>query len=242
MESHVFNDKWENTTPKYPDKHFDWAICDIPYGINVGKMPFLKEVNTTVKQKNGNRLNGNAQKKPYTIKDWGSLTPDQNYFNELIRVSKNQIIFGIEYVSWTGVGLGRIKWNKGVADGMSFKKYELAYCSSIECEIEIPLLWAGMQQAKSLSEPMTQQGNKKLNEKRIHPCHKPILLYDAILKMFVQPGMKVLDTHLGGGSIRFSCDRFGISEFVACEADEEYYNLHQNRWNQYKRQAELNLF
>ena len=75
----------------------------------------------------------------------------------------------------TGVGTGRIKWDKGVAEGMSFKKYELAYCSMIDYEMESPLLWTGMCQAKSLSEPMTQQGNKKLNEKRIHPCHKPIM-------------------------------------------------------------------
>ena len=99
-------------------------------------------------------------------------------------VSKHQIIFGVEYVNWEGLGTGRIKWNKGVAEGISFKPYEMAYCSFINYEMPIDLLWAGMQQAKSITEPMTSQGNKKLNEKRIHPCHKPIMLYDIIYQTF----------------------------------------------------------
>ena len=82
----------------------------------------------------------------------------------------------------------------------------------IDSEIELPLLWAGMCQAKSLTEPMTQQGNKKLNEKRIHPCHKPIMLYDIIYQTFGFDGMKVIDTHLGGGSNRISADKFGFDK------------------------------
>ena len=156
----VFNEDCMVGLKRFPDGYFDLAICDIPYGINVGKMAYLKETKTTVKQKNGARLNGNKNKEVYTQKDWDKEPPTQEYFDELKRVSKEQIIFGIEYVNWQGVGNGRIKWNKGVAEGMSFKQYELAYCSMIDEEIELPLLWAGMCQAKSLSEPMTQQGNK----------------------------------------------------------------------------------
>ena len=220
---------------RFPDKYADWAICDIPYGIGVGKMPFLKEMNTVVKQKNGSYLNGNRNKKPYTRKQWDNETPPQEYFDKLRRVSKNQIIFGVEYVDWIGLGAGRIKWIKGIPEGMSFKKYEMAYCSSIDYTLPLPLLWAGMMQAKSVDEPMTQQGNKKLNEKRIHPCHKPILLYQILLNSFVKPGDVVIDTHLGGGSIRIACFEKGI-DFYACEIDEEYYNLEENRFKEYKLQ------
>lgn len=219
-----------------PDGYWDLAICDIPYGIDVGNMAYLKEKNTTVKQKNGTRLNGNRNKKTYDQKDWDRQTPPQEYFNELKRVSKHQIIFGVEYVNWSGLGSGRIKWNKGVAEGMSFKSYEMAYCSFIDNEIELPLLWAGMCQAKSLSEPMTQQGNKKLNEQRLHPCHKPTLLYDKLLLDYGFKGMKLLDTHLGAGMIRVSADRFGVSEFLGIEADEQYYSIHENMWRTYKQQ------
>jgi site-specific DNA-methyltransferase (adenine-specific) len=240
--STVFKDDYRNILSRFEDGYFDLALCDIPYGIDFANMAFLKEVKTTVKQKNGTRLNGNTNKKVHTFKDWDKEPPPQEYFDELKRISKHQIIFGIEYVNWTGVGTGRIKWNKGVAEGMSFKKYELAYCSIIDYEMELPLLWAGMCQAKSLSEPMTQQGNKTLNEKRIHPCHKPIMLYDKLLLEFGFKGMKVIDTHLGSGSSRISADRFGVSEFVGIEIDEEHFKDHQKRWSIYKSQPKLALW
>jgi site-specific DNA-methyltransferase (adenine-specific) len=152
----------------------------------------------------------------------------------LKRISKHQIVFGVEYVNWEGLGNGRIKWNKGVAEGMSFKPYEMAYCSIIDYEMEINLLWAGMQQAKSITEPMTSQGNKKLNEKRIHPCQKPIMLYDIIYQTFGFDGMKIIDTHLGGGSNRISADKFGF-EFVASEIDDEYFEKQEKRFSDYKK-------
>jgi len=223
---------------EYPNKYFDLAVCDIPYGINVGKMAYLKEVNTTVKQKNGTRLNGNKNKQAYSQKDWDTKPPSQDYFNELVRVSKYQIIFGIEYVNWIGVGSGRIKWNKGVPEGMSFKKYELAYCSCINDTIEFELLWAGMCQAKSLREPMTQQGNKKLNEKRIHPCHKPILLYDWILNNYAKTGDKIIDTHLGGGSSRISAYKAGL-DFTGFEIDKEYFDAAEKRFQLFKSQTKM---
>lgn len=241
MNSTIYNDDYKNILPLYNDGHFDLALCDIPYGLNVANMAFLKEVNTTVRQKNGTRINGNKNKKVHTFKDWDKEPPPQEYFDELKRISKHQIIFGIEYVNWIGVGTGRIKWNKGIAEGMSFKKYELAYCSFIDYEMELPLLWAGMCQAKSLSEPMTQQGNKKLNEKRIHPCHKPIMLYDKLFLEFGFKGMKVIDSHLGAGSSRISADRFGVDEFVGIEIDEEYFNKHEIRWVNYKKQMKINF-
>jgi len=217
------------------DKQFGLAICDVPYGIDLGNMTFLKEQKTTVKQKNGGRLNGNGNKKPYARKDWDKKTPDQAYFDELQRVSKHQIIFGVDYVDWTGLGSGRIKWNKGMAEGMSFKPYETAYCSKINTVVDLDLLWAGMCQAGSLSEPMRQQGNKRLNEKRIHPCHKPVLLYIKLLSDYASPGDTILDTHLGSGSSRIACDKMGF-DFVGTEIDPDYYNAHLVRWENYKKQ------
>ena len=212
-----------------PDNYYSLALVDPPYGIGVAKMAFLKEIKTTVRQRNGSRLNPHKSKKIHAVKDWDSQTPPQIYFDELKRVSKNQIIFGAKYTNWEGLGTGSIKWNKGFAENVSFNQYEYAYCSCIDNEIEIKMLWAGMMQAKGLNDPMTQQGNKKLNEKRIHPCQKPVMLYDLILKTFAKQGDKILDTHLGSGSIAIAIEKanringMGL-QFTGIELDEEYYN------------------
>lgn len=237
MSSITYNARWEDVLPKLPDKSYYLASCDVPYGINVGNMPFLKEKNTTIKQKNGARINPHKNKQ-YEFSDWDLIPPPQEYFDELRRVSVHQIIFGVEYVNWEGLGAGRIRWEKGVADNVSFKKYELAYCSFIDYEYCLPLLWSGMMQAKSLKDPMIQQGNKKLNEKRIHPCHKPVMLYDAIYKEFGVEGMSVIDTHLGGGSNRISCDKMGYN-FLGIEANKKYFDKEENRYNQYKIQYKM---
>lgn len=238
MTSEVFNIDCMELMARYPDKYFDLAICDIPYGINVGRMAYLSEVKTTIRQRNGSRISGNRNKKPYTKKDWDSKPPSQEYFDELRRVSKEQIIFGIEYVNWDGVGSGRIKWNKGVAEGASFKSYEMAYCSRTSYEIDLPLLWSGMQQAKSLSEPMTQQGNKKLNEKRIHPCHKPVLLYQKLISDYGFEGCKIIDTHLGGGSHRIAAHMMNVN-FVAAEIDTEYFEAQEKRYKEFISQLTI---
>lgn len=234
----IYNSDYRLITSLYPDKFFDLAVCDIPYGIDVANMPYLKEMNTTVKQKNGTRINGNKNKKPYKLKDWDKETPSQEYFNELLRISKEQIIFGVDYVDWEGLGKGRIIWDKGFAEGMSFNRYEKAYCSLIDYELTIELLWAGMMQAKSLSEPMVQQGNKKLNEKRVHPCHKPVLLYKKIFQLFATPKMRVIDTHLGGGSILIAADDYDL-DLVACEIDKDYYDLSAQRLKLHRMQQKI---
>lgn len=209
------------------DKFFDWAIVDIPYGINVGKMAFTQEVKTSVKQKNGTRLK--VKKEKYALKDWDSKAPGQEYFDELCRVSKNQIIFGVEYVDWNGLGPGRIQWNKLVPKGLSFKPYEMAYCSSIDYTHEINLLWSGMNQAKSVNYPTIMQGNKRLNEKRIHPTHKPKTLYQILYQTFLTPFDKILDTHLGGGSSRIVAEAMGFY-FKAFEIDKYYFERQEERF------------
>jgi len=126
MSTIIFDD-YRNVTPQYKELEFDLAVCDIPYGIDVANMAFLKEAKHLIKQKNGSRLNANAKKKTYQAKNWDKEVSPQAYFDELKRISRHQIIFGVEYVNWNGLGSGRIKWNKGVAEGVSFKKYEMAY-------------------------------------------------------------------------------------------------------------------
>jgi site-specific DNA-methyltransferase (adenine-specific) len=231
------NKEYETDIYEIPDKKFDIAICDIPYGINVGKMAFLSETNCLVKQKNGTKLRTKNQ--IHTPKDWDEKVPTQEYFDELKRISKNQIIWGVNYVDWVGLETGRIKWDKGFAKGVSFNRYEYAYCSLINYEMELPLLWAGMCQAKSLREPMVQQGNKKLNEKRLHPCQKPILLSLKLLMLFAKEGMSIIDTHAGVFGMAIACDMFGCN-FIGYEKDKEYFDKGVNRYNEYKKQ--LNLF
>lgn len=240
MLSIALNTDYKLVTPTYPDKYFDWAICDIPYGINIAKKAhYGRRSHSKTKHSKTKNLSV-IKRSEYPIKSWDSETLPQEYFEELKRVSINQIIFGADYTDWTGLGKGRIKWDKGVAVGVSFNRYEYAYCSVIDYELTIPLLWTGMLQAKSLKEPMTQQGNKKLNEKRIHPCHKPVMLYNAIYKRFNITGMKVLDTHLGSGSNRITADIFHC-HFIGCEIDPEYFKLEEIRWLNYKNQLKMNL-
>lgn len=233
----VFNTHWYNISKLIPDGYFDWVVDDVPYGLNVGKMPFLK-ANVQVKQKNGTKLNPNKNKK-YSLKEWDLKPPGQDYFDEMKRISKHQIIFGVEYVDWVGLGTGRIKWNKGVAEGMSFKDYEMAYCSSINHTHEINLLWSGMMQAESLQNPMRQQGNKQLNEKRIHPCQKPSLLYKRIALDFDFEDKKIFCGHNGSGSDRIAFYNF-VKQFIACEIDKEHFQDQELRFFNY--QSQLSFF
>lgn len=235
----VYNSCGESAIKEMPDNLYDWGIIDVPYGLDVANMSFLKEKNTRVVQKNGNRSNPHKNKN-YELSNWDQNTPPQEYFENIKRVTKNQIIFGIEYVDWENINHGSIKWIKGVPEGMSFKGYELAYFSKLPKNkiLEIELLWHGMMQAKSLSEPMVQQGNKKLNEKRIHPCQKPRLLYRKFLRDFVLPGESILDTHNGSGSLRIECFLHGCP-FTGHETHQKYYTDQDKRFNLFMKEYNL---
>lgn len=225
---------------RYPDNYFSIGITDIPYGIDVGNMAFITENKTTVKQKNGTKLNPNNNKK-LSPSDWDKKTPDQRWFDEFKRVTKNQIFFGIEYVNYKGLGSGIIKWNKGVHKDVSFKSYELAYCSFIDYTHEIDYLWSGMMQGKSITEPMVQQGNKKLNEKRLHPTQKPILLWDLILLFCKDNNIDVssiLDTNCGLSSLCLSSIKFN-SSFTGCDLHKPYYEASIKRIKNHIAQQRL---
>lgn len=191
---------------QYPDKHFDLAIVDPPYFDGPQKLGYYGNP-VTVK---GVRR-GRYEKKHWTI-------PTADYFIELFRVSKRQIIWGCNYFQFP-FGPGRIVWDK-VNQGTSFSDCELAYCSMIDTVRKFTFMWNGMCQGKSITEGYIQQGNKKLNEKRIHPTQKPVALYKWTLAQFAQEGFVIIDTHFGSGSLGIACHDLGF-ELVAIDIDAD---------------------
>ncbi len=220
-----------------PDKAFELAIVDPPYGIGVsnkkhyGRRSHAKAVHS----KTGSGYN--VRRNNYSVKSWDNSIPTIKYFLELKRVSKNQIIWGWNYykIDW---GTGSIKWNKMQPNGVSFGQYEYAYCSLLDRQIEFKFMWAGMMQGKSLNDPETQQGNKSLNERRIHPTQKPIALYRWLLHNYAKPGDRILDTHLGSASSAIAAHQMGF-EFVGCELDKDYYDASIKRFKEQTKQLSL---
>jgi len=204
---------------RYPDNYFDLAIVDPPYGIGASK-PSKKP--NKAKQKNGEILS--VKTAEYTHKDWDNKLADSDYFKELKRVSKNQIVWGCNYYSFDLTG-GRIVWDKMNGDSDQFD-CEIAYNSLNKRTDIVRFMWSGMIQglniSKLISKANVQQGNKKLNEKRFHPTQKPVKLYEWLLMNYANEGDKILDTHLGSGSIALACHNRGF-ELTACELDKDYY-------------------
>jgi len=237
--SEVYNEDCMIGMARYPDKYFELGLIDPPYGIDVANLAYTQKQNRVVTDKRNGKISKNTVRKlGYKHGDWDKEIPSAEYFKELFRITENQIIFGIEYFDLLTIGNGRIKWNKLVPEGMSFKKYEMAYCSLIDDTYEFDLLWAGMQQAKSFLEPTVHQANKQLNEKRIHPCHKPIMLYKHLLVKFAKEGDKILDTHLGSGSSRIACWDGGF-DFTGFELDKEYFEAQEKRFKIHCMQQKL---
>lgn len=188
---------------RYPDKYFDLAIVDPPYGINAANSF------SGGKRKSGN---GCAMKSAFDKKDWDLELPDENYYKELFRVSKNQIIWGANYMTeFLPNSMGWIVWDKNNGT-TKFSDCELAF-SSFEIALrKFTYTWNGM-----------LQGDMKNKEERIHPTQKPVMLYKWLLDKYAKQGYKILDTHLGSGSIAIACHDYGF-ELTACELDEYYYN------------------
>ena len=218
-----------------PDNYFDLAIVDPPYGINVGKMAYTQEDNRRAIQSNGTSLK--VKKLKYKHKEWDNSAPDDKYFNELFRVSKNQIIWGVNYMPIVLSG-GRIVWNKLNGDN-SFSDAEIAYCSLQQKVSVFDFLWSGMIQGLDAVNGRVQQGNKKLNEKRIHPTQKPVPLYKWLLLKYAKPNDKILDTHLGSMSIAIACHYMGF-ELTGCELDKDYFDAGVQRVK--KHVSQLSLF
>lgn len=195
---------------RYPDKCFDLAIVDPPYFSGPEKRKYY---GNTINKLNIKRVDY----KPLT-KSW--KLPDQDYFNELFRVSKNQIIWGCNYYAQFIPDCGRLIWDK-VNSESSFSDAEIASVSLHDSVRLFKYMWNGMMQGADYKGNML--GDKKLNEKRIHPTQKPVAVYKWLLDKYAKPGDKVLDTHLGSGSLAIACHDLGF-ELTACELDTEYYN------------------
>jgi len=192
----------------YPDKYFDLAVVDPPYGINYTEQ--IKNPNTN---KNWNK---------HTHKTWDNEIPNPEYFIELFRVSKNQIIWGGNYMTnFLPPSRCWLNWDK--IQDFSTADFELAWTS-----FDKPCKSFKMARAVAYT-----------NQIKIHPTQKPVKLYDWIFKNYSEPGQKIIDTHLGSGSSRISAHKYGLN-FTGFEIDEEYYYMQEGRFEKY--QSQLNLF
>lgn len=182
-----------------PDKSFDLAIVDPPYG--------LREDGA----KNATR-GKKAKAKSYGYKGWDNEPPSEFFFKELMRVSKNQIVFGANhFISRLPIDSSCwFVWDKDNGES-DFADCELAWTSFSTAVRRFKFKWQGM-----------LQENMKNKEKRIHPTQKPVALYWFLLKKYAKKGDKILDTHLGSGSIALACDDLGF-EFTGIEIDKGYY-------------------
>lgn len=210
---------------QFPDKYFDLAIVDPPYFSGPEKRGFY-----------GRNISPIGVKRTYKKMDKWNV-PEKKYFEELFRVSKNQIIWGCNYFEQQ-FGAGRIIWDK-CNDSTSFSDCEIAYCSMHDSVRIFRFMWNGMFQGKSIKEGTVQQGNKKMNEKRIHPTQKPVALYEWLLSRYAKPGDIILDTHVGSASSLIACHRSN-HKFVGFELDEYYYKLSKERLD--NEMAQMNIF
>lgn len=204
----------------YPDNHFDLAIVDPPYFSGPEKRNYY-----------GRKVSPIGVKRFYEKTETWTV-PKKEYFEELFRISKNQIIWGVNYFNYYSFGPGRIIWDK-VNGKSSFSDCEIAYCSLHDSVRLFRYMWNGMMQGKSIDEGHIQQGNKKLNEKRIHPTQKPVNLYLWLLQKYAKPGYKILDTHVGSGSSMIACQKMNL-DFVGFEINNLYYELARKRINEIK--------
>lgn len=209
---------------RYPDKYFDLAIVDPPYFDGPNKLGYYgASVTSTGVQRPGYK----------EIGTWD--IPSQEYFNELFRVSKHQIIFGCNYYAEFIPHVGRIVWDKINGDS-SFSDAELASCSIHDSVRMVRYMWNGFMQGAGINQGM--QGNKKLNEPRIHPTQKPIILYKWLLETYAKDGQTILDTHLGSGSIAIACHDYGF-DLTACELDRDYFDAAMKRLTDHQKQQKL---
>ena len=195
---------------RYSDNYFDVAIVDPPYFSGPEKRKYY-----------GRKVSPIGVQRIYeTSEAWD--VPQKEYFEELFRASKQQIIFGCNYFDYV-FGSGRIIWDK--CNGKSsFSDCEIAYTSFYDSTRLFRYMWNGMMQGKSIEEGWIQQGNKKLNEKRIHPTQKPVNLYRWIAKKYLKPGQLVIDTHVGSGSSLIAFEEYGL-QYVGYEIDKKYYDM-----------------
>ena len=201
-----------------PDNAFDLAVVDPVYG-DVTQGGYMKNLDSTAKL---------AKPIQYHLSLWNQEKTGKEYFNELFRVSKNQVIWGgnyfIEEISKNSQCW--IVWDK--ENSGSFADFEIAWTSFNKASRIYRFMWNGM-----------IQGNMKNKETRIHPTQKPVALYAWIFKNYAKPSDKILDTHLGSGSSRIAAYDAGL-DFTGYEIDKTYFDKQEERFQ--KHTAQENLF
>ena len=209
MNSIVFNEDCIKGMKRYPDNYFDLAVVDPPYG-NIDAIGLMN-----------NKTKGKQATKRTNYKLFENIAPDDQYYCELARVSKNQIVWGGNFLGLCG---GVIVWQK---NGTAFGEAEVAICSTHKSVKVFEYTWNGM-----------LQKDMKNKELRIHPTQKPIALYDWIFHNYAKPTDKILDTHLGSGSSRIAAYKNGL-DFTGFEIDKEYFEASEKRFNNHKSQLTL---
>lgn len=207
--SDVYLEDCVKALKRYADNHFDLAIVDPPYGLGLETVSIPSEKNTNSQQKFYKDLKS---------KRWDDNTPNKEYFDELKRVSKNQIVWGGNYMA---EHLGNTKciiiWDK-MTYIPTMSQYEFAFCSF------------------NKHPKMVKINSTDID--RMHPTQKPIKLYDWLLHHYAKEGDLILDTHLGSGSSRIAAYKGGFN-FVGFEIDKEYYEKQEKRFNDFKSQLRL---
>ena len=196
---------------EFPDNYFELAIVDPPYGIGANKMSL-----------------GNGKNKIFRgSEDWDSKPPEKEYFKELFRVSKNQVIWGANHFieQFSKNSSCWIFWDKGTGSN-DFADGELAWASFDKTVRKFFFSWLG--------------ANAKDCGDRIHCTQKPVALYKWLLKNYAKEGDKILDTHLGSGSIAIACHQMGF-DLTGCELDKDYFEAMQKRIKEETAQQDMFL-
>jgi len=193
------------------------ATCeDNAFELAIVDPPYGIDINMNMGRKKG-------QLKKHDVKGWDKTIPSEEYFKTLFRVSANQIVWGGNYFplpltkSW-------IFWDKDVPDGVSFADGELAWTSYDKTLVKAKVTYTGFRGM--------EKGGK------IHPTQKPVKLYEWLLMNYAKDGDRILDTHLGSGSIAIACHNLGF-DLVACELDTDYFNAAQKRLKQHQSQLRI---
>lgn len=222
MISEVFNIDCNEYMNTIPDGFFDLAIVDPPYFDGPNKSGYYG---------NGYSSLGVKRAKHYgETKQWN--IPDESYFEQLFRVSKNQIVWGANHFAgvFDSSSSCWIVWDK-VNGASSFADAELAYTSFPGAVRIFKYMWNGMHQGSF-------GGDVSKNEKRIHPTQKPVVLYEWLLTKFAQKGQRMLDTHMGSQSSRIAADKFGI-DYYGTETDKAHFAAGNKRFEEFKLQLKL---
>ncbi len=206
--SEVYLEDCVKALKRFNDNHFDLAIVDPPYGLDDWN-------ERGINKKTMNKKHMNLKQ----IQNFEMKAPNQDYFNELFRVSKHQIVWGgNHFLDYLGKTKQIIVWDKKIR-GMHFNDCEIAWAS-------------GIKEACRIFSKTANDTN------RIHPTQKPIDLYDWLLHHYAKEGDLILDTHLGSGSSRIAAYKGGFN-FVGFEIDKEYYEKQEKRFNDFKSQLRL---